>query len=408
MNFIILNYFFWDELDVGSNRWNQMGHLLAATHTVTAISADGNLRRGDAVRAVHVPGNTTRGGPVSGFRRSRLPAWRHSRLFCMVRDMVFFPDHQIFWSQRAARAISRCLSTTLPNVLITSSPIHSVHVPVARIIDSLSPRPLWMMDLRDPWTTDPAGIYRQKWPSFLYHREHQLEAICHRKADATTVIGPRFAEIIQQAFGIRTDVVYNGYSAAHLWTSPITDTAPLTLRYFGRIIPRIRDPSILFAAAAALRLTPSDLVFEFWCSDPVGIQEIAARCGVAHLVRTYPRVAYAEALCLERTAYANLVLNGTQPATDHILTTKLFEFLACGRPVVAVTGPKSDMAAVLTACGSNAIVTDASSAEQVLRHMLARTLTMPNAARLRYTREHAVDDLLNIVAVNIHKESVRP
>ncbi|MCG2810393.1 MAG: hypothetical protein L6428_02905 [Candidatus Aminicenantes bacterium] len=404
MNFIILNYFFWDELDVGSNRWNQMGHLLAATHAVTAISADGDLRRGDAVRAVHVPGNTTREGQVSGFRRSRLPAWRRSRLFRMVRDLVFFPDHQIFWSQRAAQAISRCLSTTLPNVLITSSPIHSVHVPVARIIDSLSPRPLWIMDLRDPWTTDPAGIYSQKWPPFLYHRERQLEAFCHRKADATTVIGPSFAEIIQQAFGIHAHVVCNGYMAAQIWTSQISDTAPLTLRYFGRIIPGIRDPGILFAAAAALCLTPSDLVFEFWSSDPAGIQETAARCGVTHLVRTYPRVAHAEALCLERTAYANLVLNGTQPATDHILTTKLFEFLASGRPVVAVTGVQSDMANVLKDCGCDAIVSDIRSAKEALVRLRERKLGAPNANRLHYTRESAVDDLLKIITAIVTKD----
>ena len=408
MNFIILNYFFWDELLVGSNRWNEMGHLLASTHTVTAISADGNLRRGDAVRSVHVPGNTMRGSLVSGFYRERLPAWQRSRLFSLMRDLVFFPDHQTFWSRRAAHAISRCLSTTLPNVLITSSPIHSVHVAVARIIDSLSPRPFWIMDLRDPWTTDRAGIYSQKWPPFLYRRERQLEAICHRKADITTVIGPRFAEMIQEEFGIRAYIVYNGYSAALLRTSHFIETAPLTLRYFGRIIPGIRDPELLFVAAAAMQLTAADLVFEFWCSDPAVIHETAARCGVTHLVRTYPRVTHAEALQMERTAYANLVLNCTQPSTDHILTTKLFEFLACGRPVVAVTGPKSDIADVLTICGSNAIVTDASSAEQVLRRMLARTLTIPNASRLRYTRERAVDDLLNIIAANPNEKPKHP
>lgn len=398
MNFIIFNYFFWDELDVGSNRWNEMGHLLARRFPVTVISADGDLQRGNAVRAVHVPGNTSRRGPVKGFRRSRLPGWRQSRVVCMLRDMLFFPDHQIFWARRAARAIPKCLSPVLLNILITSSPVNSVHAAVARTMDKLSPQPFWVMDLRDPWIMDPAGIYKRKWPSFLFSRECRLEMLCHRKADATTVIGPRFAEIVNRTFGACAHVVFNGYSESKLRDSSYSGDVPLSVRYFGRIIPGVRDPDLLFAAAAELHLTPMDILFEFWCSDPDGIMKTAAHYNVENLVKTHQRVDHLEALRLERTAYANLVLNGTTPTADHILTTKLFECLASGRPVVAVTGAQSDMANVLKDCGCDAIITDIYSAKQALVRIRERKLVAPNANRLRYTRERAVEDLLKIIA----------
>lgn len=395
-NFIILNYNFWNPVQIGGNRWREMGHILAEKYPVTSISSDSEFALGNEVSAVEVSTFRKKNKTSEGFastKQSKLSKYKIGR-FC--KDLFFFPDTSVYWAREAVGKLDELLRPGYTNVIITSSPSPSVHYATQQIIDKLSPRPIWIMDLRDPWAF-PAGSYYQTIPKLLKWRAQRAERRCHFRADIVVSIGKVLGEILTNFYDAPCETIYNGCNRSLFVDGSNPQLKPLRIRYHGRIIPKLRSPELLFQAAKELNLSERDLVFEFWCNQPDLIKDLAVKYRVNHMVKTFGRVEHSVAITQQREAAANLVLNGLDASDNYILTTKLFELMASANPVIGVTNPSSEIAEVFHRCGMNGIISNSSDAIDVLKLLKSDGLKKPNSNRFEYTREAGVEKLLELL-----------
>jgi len=388
--FIVVNFSLYDEKWVGSNRWREMLDYLRLWASVVTVSHDVANPPPAGIDACCVPHALRAKNGTRGFWEEPTSRGLSGSLRQLLKNFLCIPDAQIYWSHRAVRSALSRVKQGYRSILITSSPVHSLHLAAARMVPRGAKNIKWIMDLRDPWTTAPAAIWRHRWPPILHQWERRMEARCHNAADVTTVVSKTMGRDILAEFGSSATVVYNGYS--HTVQAPdalVSGSKPVTIRYLGKIIPGLRDPSLLFRAARRRGVSVRELKFRFWCSNSEWVKRIAEQEGVLDLVEFNDAITRKAALETEASPGVNLVLNGTDAMFDYILTSKVFELIGIGRPVAAITGESSELRGVLEQCGCNGIVFNDASAGEVLDRIVSGQLNGVEDARRNFHRETA-------------------
>lgn len=400
-HFIIVAHLFWNDRGIGSKRWREMAPLLREHGQVTVISADAPGATAGDTQVVCVPDQRNTAPMRNGFaaRPPNNPIVRRARHW--AQSFLFWPDRQKKWARAAVSRLNGVLRAEAENIIITSGPRFSIHTEMCRWLKSNRTNAFWIMDLRDPWTNDPAPAMKRRSPAFLTRIEARMEAACHRQADLVTTIGDTMTSMMKRDFASPAVTIYNGYAEEDLNNdSPPGKGKPdATLRvcYLGSIIHGMRSPQLLFQAARALEEKAGRLSFEFWCNDPGFVRREAALHSVANRVTCHPAVSLLESRQIQREADANLILNDTAPTANHILTGKVFELIAAQRPLIAISGPESELRTIVEQCGSNGVVWDSESARNVLIRLLTGQLRAVADPARRFSRRAAVETLIEAI-----------
>ena len=138
-------------------------------------------------------------------------------------------------------------------------------------------------------------------------------------------------------------------------SSPVTKKdAPLRLLHSGLLYPSERDPTQLFAALAELQADGKidaqsvQLLFRAAGNDADYNQRIR-NLGLEKLVHILPSVPYKQALAEIAHADGLLLLQASN-CNDQI-PAKLYEYLYCGRPILALTDANGDTGKLLSQLG---------------------------------------------------------
>lgn len=279
--------------------------------------------------------------PHSGFSDSSRPSFG-KRLARFARGNFFLPDARRGWNRYAFRKAAELIEREGIEAFITTSPPHSTQL-VGSALKRRFPSLKWIADLRDPWT----DIYyaERLYPTRLAKAlNRRMEAGVVRSADAvwTTcestrrTLALRYPEV-----AARLSVLTNGYDERDF-----AEAAPVTLPYI-TYIGTLTDPSDLDAFWPALRATSFRLRF-------AGEAAVAGRVpsDLAGRVETLPRVPHAEAVRLMRSSAVLLLVTPRVAEGGAVVPGKLFEYLAAGRPVLAIGDPSSDAAGMVVKAGA--------------------------------------------------------
>ena len=279
-----------------------------------------------------------------------------SRLALWVRANVFLPDARVGWVPFAKHAGRRLLGRAQRAqnpfaAVFTSGPPHSVHLVGRRLQRTGVP---WVADFRDPWTE--INFYGDL-PMSRGARavDRWLERRVLRAADADTTVSPTWARRLAEQGGLppgRVHVVHNGVDEADLAVAEgvtVRDDA-FALTHVGSLYTT-RDPVAVWEAVRRLRQRgeAERLVVRLVGRTDPAVQAAAVATGVP--VEAVPYVAHGEAV--REQARAGLLLLSIEPfaADAGMITGKLYEYLASGRPVLGVGPPDGDAAALLDETG---------------------------------------------------------
>lgn len=388
---LVLAYTYPPMPSIGSSRWDSMvRHLRAIGHDVRVIttSAFGSLSSdgGDVVRTTDLtaspwirrllrrPPLVSADGPAAANSPAPAPMMR-----------VVVPDpYLLSWVALATPVLRRQVAAWRPDCVITTSPYESTHV--APLLLGTS-RPPWLADLRDGWCFEP---HRLPYYTALQDRlDRGLEARVLRTADGVLCATKPIADDVEARIGVRASYVPNGWDPAFGPTpgdgaTPAVDPDKVTLAYTGTLSGTGgRDPRGLLAALRSLLDDDPDLPsrLELVIAGQPGPDDEAliAAAGVESIVRHVGRVSRASALALQRAADAVLLLTSTQGSEA---TGKLFEYLACGRPILALTG-RSEAARIVAETSTGAVVApdDGAAIAGALRRLVAGELASAYAPR---------------------------
>jgi glycosyltransferase involved in cell wall biosynthesis len=292
------------------------------------------------------------------------------------------------WAPFARAAALRLNRRERFDCVITTSPPESTHA----IGMALRRRGLpWVADVRDGWTFEPLR------PEFPTRAQRAFDARLERRwlgsADAVVCVSEPAAEDLRERGIADPLVIANGWDPelAPKATRPSTgllDPDRVSLVYTGRFGSYGRDPRPLVEALRRLARDDPDSAsrLELVVAGPLTGEEaelLEADVAPARIVLV-GSLARERALALQREADALLLL--AQPTRSQLLNIKLFEYLASGRPILALADG-TEAGRVVAEIGGEAVRADDPGA---IAAALARVAADPPAppapeALVRYT-----------------------
>lgn len=276
------------------------------------------------------------------------------------------PDDQRGWVSFATRRGRRALSTRRHDAIVSTAGPYSAHL-VGLALHRRTGLP-WVADFRDEWTTNP--YLRDRYPTAWHRRlnlglEREVLTCASRVACVSEPWLAALRALVPAEPAEKFRVHPNGYDADHFRGTRDKRPARFRVVYAGSFYGH-RSPAV-FLEGARLAIEAGDV--------PANEIEIllVGDVGTSALGRTLPpgvvtvaaRRPYFEALrLLQEAAVLLLVIPTEGGAGNH--TGKLFNYLAAGRPILALA-PESNVAADLIRHSRSGVVVPPDRPEGVRR-----------------------------------------
>jgi glycosyltransferase involved in cell wall biosynthesis len=405
---------------VGSARWAAMvAHMRKLGHEVTVVTTScyGSVAgEVDVVRTPDLFAIPAVSRLLDAVSRSEDGRSAAEPALPPLHERLLVPDPKVVgWLPGAAAAVRGLLHQSQFDCMITASPFESTHL--LGILMGRG-RPAWVADLRDGWTIDSwRSPLPWKWQRRL---DRGLERRSLGHADAVSTATAAIAADLKGRLVREVHHVTNGWDPdlePEVECSPVPAVAAdrTTLVYTGSLWRTIgQNPAPLFDALRRLRgeapeiLSQLELVIAGPLS-PIESQRLDdfGLHGVLRHVGQLPRL---EAVALQRRGDALVLVTST---TRNVVTGKIFEYLASGRPIL-VLGGEDEASAVVKETQAGVVVPrdDAVAIARALHDIVGGRLADACHARglERYRYPAPAQAMLQVVreAVKCHRGRTQP
>lgn len=302
--------------------------------------------------------------------------WK-ARLAMWVRGNLFIPDARRWWVRPSVKYLKSYLKEHPVDAIISTGPPHSMHLIAMKLKESLGIP--WIADFRDPWTEIDFydELHLTRWAD---RKQHKLEREVLTKADKVVTIGWECARGLGRLGNRNVRVIPNGYDwdlDAQTQVSPLSQE--FTLTHIGVITPSRNAPTLWQALQElkneiegfdkALKINLIGQVDQSVVSD-------LDTYGLKDNVQLIPHIPHDQVLQWQQSSQVLLLLVNNTPNAKGILTGKLFEYLASGRPILCIGPEDGDAAIVLndTNAGTTINFEDKEKMKEVVKDLYQKYL----------------------------------
>ena len=206
----------------------------------------------------------------------------------------------------------------------------------------------WIADIRDSYNVQAFGSWYKR-PIWA----RQERKLCQR-AQAVVTVSQGLANGLIAATGKPVEVIENGFDPELFEGPPAAPCTKFSIAYTGNLAFPLQDPKLFLQAVdeclriGAIPRGEIELLFY----GPSKEQIEAALPGALNSlpIRICPKVSHQEIVLVQQASSVLLLL--TMPGRRGVLTGKFFDYLAAGRPILAVPGDDADVADVLRRTGA--------------------------------------------------------
>jgi glycosyltransferase involved in cell wall biosynthesis len=276
-----------------------------------------------------------------------------------VQAMAAVPDREISWLLPAIAAGWRHARRRRPDVIYSSGPPFTAHLAGAALARILK-RP-WVADFRDPWARAP---WRDGRFAFEKRAWTLLERFVATRADAALFVTETnrqdFAACYGSLVASRFQVVPNGCDPADfdgLIPQRSSSTTRFVLLHAGSLYGARNPAPLLRALRTAISseaIHRDQICLRFIGRVGItGLQSTVHELGLDQVVEFVSHMPRRAVLQQMLDASALLVV---QPITKVSVPAKLYEYMAAGRPVLALAEPGGETAEIITRNGAGIAV----------------------------------------------------
>ena len=292
------------------------------------------------------------GVPV--FRAFGLDAGRHLSVAGKYPSWLARPDRWMTWKYWAVPAALRIINEQRVEALWSTYPIATAHE-VGYLVHKASGLP-WIADFRDPMAQDGYPTDRKTWMAYKRIEEKAVTS-AYRSVFTTPGAAADYRKRYPQCVD-RILTIENGFDEESFrglsteWNA--INPGLLTLLHSGVVYPSERDPTALFKSLRILHDRDRRIVeklrvrFRASSNDRL-VLDLAKDAGVSAYVEVAEPIAYRAALQEMLNADALLLLQAANCNAQ--VPAKLYEYVRCGRPIVALSDPAGDTIGVLRRTG---------------------------------------------------------
>ncbi|TVP45105.1 MAG: glycosyltransferase [Mongoliibacter sp.] len=279
------------------------------------------------------------------------------KLGLWARANLLIPDPRIFWVKPSVSYLLDLVQKNQFQCIITTGPPHSMHLIGLKLKEKTGIP--WIADFRDPWS---------KWEfldtlpmTTLVRNKHKgLEAKVLDQADEVLTISPTFQKEFMELKNRDIRLLTNGFDEAdfpeEFFKNQESENKTLEVLYIG-IIDAIRNPKPFLASMkksfghkeqeVQLRFVGkvSEDVKEY-INDDIWLSKHVSFEGYVSHQKVFEFYKNSQLLLL--------ILTDTKNAKGNI-PGKLFEYMATGRPILALGDPEGDSAIILKESGSGKV-----------------------------------------------------
>ncbi len=291
--------------------------------------------------------------PIGAFMKSDKDHWK-DRLAKWVRTNFFVPDGRIGWIFPAILRGNRLIRKENISAVLSTSPPQSLQLS-AMYIAKANKIP-WVADFRDPWTETIfyQDLNRLKWMEKLdYHLERKVLSAANSVLTVSASIARRFREKIDH---IACDVLPNGYDDSdfdQIGTSQSYEK--FRLAFVGNLKSN-QNPDNLWRSLADVMADNAEFRSDFNLQLTGRIDEAVERKLEEHGLLSHTKiedyVPHTKAVKKMKEATVLLYVIPDAPENLGVLTGKLFEYLASGRPFLSIGPVAGDAASILQEAGA--------------------------------------------------------
>ncbi len=303
--------------------------------------------------------------------------WKEN-LAVWIRGNLFIPDARCWWVKPSVHYLKSYLKEHPVDAIISTGPPHSMHLIALKLKEDLGIP--WIADFRDPWTE--IDYYDElrltKWAD---RKQHRLEREVLEKADKVVTVAPDGARRLGRLGNRNVRTIYNGFDRDDDTQTPVSISDTFTLTYLG-VLSKIQNPEQFWQVLGELVKEDEEFSKKLKIKligqiDNSVIRSIEEQ-GLSGYVALSPYVPHDQVSEVHRSSTLLLLflMPDSEPRAKGLLTGKLFEYMASGRPILCIGPEDGDAAHILkeTHAGQTVNFEDKKKMKEVIKDLYQKYL----------------------------------
>ena len=282
--------------------------------------------------------------------------WK-KHLSVWIRGNLFIPDARCWWVKPSVKYLKSYLKDHPVDAIISTGPPHSMHLIAMKLKEDLGIP--WIADFRDPWTEIDYynELHLTRWAD---RKHHQLEREVLNQADKVVTVSPDWARRLGRLGNRNVRTIYNGFDRDDDTQTPVMLPDTFTITYLG-VLSKIQNPINLWQALGKLvkenESFNKDLKINMIGQIDSSVTSFIEENGLTQHATYSPYIPHDQVSAVHRssTLLLLLLMPDSEPRAKGLLTGKLFEYLASGRPILCIGPEDGDAAQIL--CETHAGIT---------------------------------------------------
>ena len=327
--------------------------------------------------------------PSAGFANS-IDNSLKGKVIRFIRGNFFIPDPRRGWNKYAFQKACELIETEGIQNIITTSPPHStqlIGLKIKRKYLNIN----WIADLRDPWTD--IYYYSHFYPTYISKWiDSRYEKSVLRKTDKIITVGISLKKLLQSKVkGIenKTEAITNGYDEDDFSGIFSSDPPIFTITYVGTLSD-IYPVDGFLKAIQSFKEKNNEFILRFIGSVVQSQKELIQLVTSDSNREFIPYVDHSAAVQYMLNSSVLLLIIPDHQSNKSIITGKIFEYIASGRPIICL-GPSDGDAAEIIRTGGYGKIFDYRDSKGIYEYLIqlisGKSITLKNSNAFYSRRE---------------------